>query len=120
MSGNEALIHLVNGNKIRRSIWNVGNFWHLKNNQLHNEKNIKFNMTFNELIMGDDWEIYDEKVNSLIALDALKTGKKIADIHWAKNKYLHMKDNVILNQDNIKTSISFNCFDENIWTILED
>ena len=120
MTGPEAIIELLNGKKIRRKIWNEYNFWFLKNNKLCNEKDITFNMTFNELIMGDDWEIYDECINSMMALDALKAGKKISDIYWGENKYLKMVDNVIMNQDNMKTSISFSNIDENTWLVLED
>lgn len=120
MSGSQALIELLQGKKIRRKIWNDHCYWYLKNNKLCNESNIQFNMTFNELIMGEDWEIHSDLVNSMMALDALKSGKKISDIHWKENKFLKMVDNIILNQDNIKTSISFNNLDENTWLILED
>ena len=120
MTGAEAIIELLKGQKIRRKIWNDHSHWFLKNNKLTNEANITFNMTFNELIMGDDWEIYDERVNSVMALEALKNGKKISDIYWGENKYLKMVDNVIMNQDNIKTSISFSNIDEKCWIVYGD
>lgn len=120
MNGSEALIELLLGKKIRRKIWNPETFWYLKNNKLHNEKNIQFNMTFNELIMGDDWELYSPYFTSIEAIEHMKSGKKIGHIYWAKNKYLKMAGTSIVNQDNKETQISFSNLEEKQWFCLED
>lgn len=120
MTGKDAVILLLQGKKIRRSIWNSFNYWYLFNNNLHNERNIKFNMTFNELIMGDDWEVYEEVFDTFKAIEALKFSKKIKKIDWDYNQFLYMENGVIYNQNNQIYNLEISEPYNEKWNILED
>lgn len=119
MNGLEATIEILKGNKVRRSMWNDDQYWFLKNNKLCNQDNIVFNMTFNELIIGNDWEIYDNCLTSFEALTSLQNGKKIKKINWEENQFLVMSDNKILDQDNNETPMTIENINDKVWIELE-
>lgn len=120
MSGREAIIKLLLGKKVRRSIWNDNQYWFLKENKLCNQDNIVFNMTFNELIIGDDWEIFSHYFDSIQAMNVLKLGSRIGNISWPLNKYIYMVDSIVYDQDDKETQFSFTNINEKEWFLLED
>lgn len=119
MNGPEAIIKLLNGKKIRRSIWNEDQYWYLKENKLCNQDNIVFNMTFNELILGDDWEIFPNYFDSEHAINLLKMGSKIGNVKWTLKNFIYMRDSVIYNQEDKETNFSFSNVNDKEWFIME-
>lgn len=120
MSGREAIIKLLLGKKVRRSIWNDNQYWYLKDNKLCNQDNIIFNMTFNELIIGDDWEIFSHYFDSNQAMNVLKLGSKIGNINWPLSRFIYMLDSTIYDQDDKETVFSFKNINDKEWFLLED
>ena len=90
MTSRSAIIALMNGKKIRREMWEDYNYWQLKDNKLVNQQNIVFNMTFNELMMNDDWELYEVKLNFYEAIDKMKMGFKVK---FLENDTIYYIDN---------------------------
>lgn len=120
MSGREAIIKLLLGKKVRRSIWNDNQYWYLKDNKLCNQDNIIFNMTFNELIIGDDWEIFSHYFDSTQAINVLRLGSKIGNINWPLSRFIYMLDSTIYDQDDKETVFSFKNINDKEWFLLED
>lgn len=120
MSGREAIIKLLLGKKVRRSIWNDNQYWYLKDNKLCNQDNIIFNMTFNELIIGDDWEIFSHYFDSTQAMNVLRLGSKIGNINWPLSRFIYMLDSTIYDQDDKETVFSFKNINDKEWFLLED
>ena len=120
MSGREAIIKLLLGKKVRRSIWNDNQYWYLKDNKLCNQDKIIFNMTFNELIIGDDWEIFSHYFDSTQAMNVLRLGSKIGNINWPHSRFIYMLDSTIYDQDDKETVFSFKNINDKEWFLLED
>lgn len=118
MNGLEATIELLKGAKIRRSIWNDNQYWFLKNNKLCNQENIVFNMTFNELIIGNDWELYNNLLTSFEALSSLQNGKKVKKNDWSDSQYFYMSDNKIYDQNNNEAVITIDNINDKLWVEL--
>jgi hypothetical protein len=118
MTGSEAIIELLKGKKIRRQLWEEVNFWYLKDNKLCNQEGHIFNMSFNELIMGDDWEIHDGKFDFYQAVEKLKMGCKVKLLE--SNEIYHIVEGFLLDEfNNGKKWPSFD-FNAKIWEVVED
>ena len=120
MNGKEAIIKLLSGEKVRRSIWNFDQYWFLKDNKLCNQENIVFNMTFNELIIGNDWEVYNNLLNSFEALHSLKNGKKIKHKDWDESEFLFLMDNQIFDHENSLYIIQIENIRDKVWIELDN
>lgn len=117
MTGIEAAIELLKGKKIRRQIWEDVNYWCLKNNKMCTQNGHVFNMTFNELIMGDDWELFDSKLDFYQALEKMKDGFKVLNV---ENGFTYFVENGQLKCENDASFAFVKDLNSKIWELIED